>query len=112
MKQEAPMHGYQLTFFTQQDHQHRGKSLAHWLVEEARALGIGGATLLAASEGFGHHGRIHSAHFFELTDQPLEVVMAVTAEEADRLFARLKAEKIRIFYSRTPVEFGTTGEEE
>ena len=106
------MHGYQLTFFTQQDHRHHGKSLAHWLVQEARAMGIGGATLLAASEGFGHHRRIHSVHFIELTDQPLEVVMAVTAEEADRLFARLKAEKVRIFYSKTPVEFGTTGEEE
>ena len=56
--------------------------------------------------------RIHSVHFIELSDQPLEVVMAVTAEEADRLFARLKSEKIRIFYSKTPVEFGTTGEEE
>jgi PII-like signaling protein len=106
------MHGYQLTFFTQQDRRHRGKSLAHWLVEEARTLGIAGATLLAASEGFGHHRRIHSVHFIELTDQPLEVVMAVTAEEADRLFARLKAEKIKIFYSKTPVEFGTTGEDE
>jgi hypothetical protein len=66
---------------------------------------------LAASEGFGHHRRIHSVHFIELTDQPLEVMMAVTAEEADRLFARLKVEKIKIFYFKTPVEFGTTGEE-
>lgn len=106
------MQGYQLTFFTQQDHRHHGKSLAHWLVEEARALGIGGATLLAASEGFGHHRRIHSVQFIELTDQPLEVVMAVTAEEADRLFARLKAENVKIFYSKTPVEFGTTGGDE
>lgn len=106
------MHGYQLTFFTQQDHRHHGKSLAHWLVEEARAIGIRGATLVAASEGFGHHRRIHSAHFVELTDQPLEVIMAVTAEEADRLFAKLKAEEVRLFYSKTPVEFGITGEEE
>jgi uncharacterized protein len=106
------MQGYQLTFFTQQDHRHHGKSLAHWLVEEARAMGISGATMFAASEGFGHHRRLHSTHFIELTDQPLEVVMAVTLEEADRLFARLKAEKIRIFYSKTPVEFGTTGGDE
>lgn len=105
------MHGFQLTFFTQQDHRHRGKSLAHWLVEEARAMGIGGATLLTATEGYGHHRRIHSVHFIELTDQPLEVVMAVTAEEADRLFAKLNEEKIKLFYSKTPIEFGTTGEE-
>lgn len=106
------MQGYQLTFFTQQDHQHRGKTLAHWLVEEARAMGIGGATLIAVSESFGHHRRIHSARFIELADQPVEVVMAVTTEEADRLFAGLKAEKIKLFYTKTPVEFGTTGEGE
>lgn len=106
------MHGYQLTFFTHQDRRHHGKSLAHWLVEEARAMGIGGATLVAASEGFGHHRRIHSVHFIELADQPLEVVMAVTAEEADRFFAKLEEEEIKVFYSKLPVEFGTTGGEE
>ena len=106
------MHGYQLAFFTQQDHQHRGKPLAHWLVEEARAMGIGGATLIAASEGFGHHRRIHSAHFFELTDQPVEVVMAVTTEEADQLFTKLKAEKVKLFYTKVSVEFGMTCEGE
>lgn len=105
------MQGFQLTFFTQQDQKHHGKSLGHWLIEEARAMGIGGATLLAASEGFGHHRRLHSAHFIELSDQPLEVVLAVTAAEADQLFALLKAEKIRLFYCKSPVEFGTTGEE-
>ena len=106
------MNGYQLTFFTQQDHRIHGKSIAHWLVEQARDMGIGGATLVSASEGFGHHGRLHSTHFFELAEQPLEVIMAVTTEEADRLFAMLKAEKVKLFYSKSPVEFGTTGEGE
>jgi uncharacterized protein len=101
--------GYQ---FTQQDHQHRGKTLAHWLIEEARSMGIGGATLVAASEGFGHHRRIHSARFIELADQPVEVIMAVTSDDADRLFAKLKEEQISVFYSKMPIEFGTTGEEE
>lgn len=104
-----PVIGYQLTFFTQQDHRHHGKALAHWLIEEARVLGIGGATLIAASEGFGHHRRLHAAHLMRLAEQPQEVVMAVTEEEANRIFARLKAEDIKIFYSKTPIEFGTTG---
>ena len=104
------MRGFQLTFFTQQDRSHQGTPLAHWLVERARAMGVAGATLLAASEGFGHDRRIHAAHFLELADQPIEVVMAVTAEQAASLFELLEAEKVRIFYVKAPIEFGTTGE--
>jgi uncharacterized protein len=104
------MHGYQLTFFTQQDRKHRNMSLAHWLLEEARSLGISGATLIPGAEGFGHDRKIRSIHFFELTDQPLEVTMAVSGKDAEGLFARLQEEAINIFYVKTPIEFGMTGD--
>lgn len=104
------MQGFQLTFFTCQTELHHGKPLAHWLVEMAREIGIDGATLVPATEGFGHHRRIHSAHFVELADQPLEVIMAVTAVDADRLFERLRRERVKLFYTRMPVEFGMTFE--
>jgi len=73
-------------------------------------MGLRGARLLAGGEGFGHHHRIHSAHFFELADQPIEVMMAVTEDEADRLFTRLKAEGVHLFYVKTPIRFGVIGE--
>ncbi len=104
------MQGFQLTFFTQQDRRHSGKPLGEWLVEEARRLGIGGATLLNATEGFGHGGKIHSAHFFELADQPIEVTMAVSAAESERFFARLSEAGVKVFYAKSPIEYGTTGE--
>ena len=104
------MQGFQLTFFTQQDRNHRGRSLAKWLLEEARDMGIGGATIIPASEGFGHDRKLRSAHFFELTDQPLEVTMAVSEADAERLFMRLKEEGVKIFYVKTPIEFGMSGE--
>lgn len=104
------MHGYQLTFFTQQDRKHGHLSLGDWLVQEAHKLGVGGATLLAASEGFGHDHRLHSARFFELADQPIEVTMALSAADAERLFQRLLEEKINVFYVKTPIEFGMTGD--
>jgi len=47
---------------------------------------------------------------FRVADQPLEVVMAVTTEEADRLLSRLEEEKVHLFYVKTPVEFGALGE--
>jgi len=104
------MQGYQLTFFMQQDRKHGRLPLAEWLLQEARRLGVAGATLISASEGFGHAHKLHSAHFFELADQPIEVMMAVSETDAERLFERLREEKINIFYVKAAIEFGMTGE--
>ncbi|MBI4740117.1 MAG: DUF190 domain-containing protein [Betaproteobacteria bacterium] len=106
------MNGYQITFFTQQDRKHRGMPFGEWLVLLARDLNLPGATLIAGSEGLGHRHRhrIHSAHFFDLADQPLEVQMVVGEDDAKRLFERLKAEGVAVFYVKAPVEFGTLGE--
>ena len=104
------MLGYQLTFFTQQDRSHQGRPLAQWLVEEARAMGMGGATLTRAAEGYGHDRKLRSVHFFELTDQPMQVTMAVSEADAKRLFARIKEAGVNVFFVKTPIEFGMTGE--
>lgn len=104
------MNGFQLTFFTQQDRRLHGMPLGDWLVHLAKEMELHGATLFAGGEGIGRHHRIHSARFFELADQPVEVVMVVTAEESDRLFERLVAEGVQLFYVKMPVEFGVLGE--
>jgi uncharacterized protein len=69
--------------------------------------------LHVGGESFARGGRMHSAHFFELelADQPIEVLIAVTTEEATRLFDRLKADGVHLFYVKTPVEFGVIGRE-
>jgi hypothetical protein len=51
--------------------------------------------VIAGSEGFGHHRRIHSAHFFELADQPQEIQIATSEADTERLFARLKTEGVQ-----------------
>ncbi len=104
------MNGYQITFFTQQDHRHRGQPLGEWLILLAREMNLPGATLIAGSEGVGHHRRLHSAHFFELADQPQEVQIVVGDDDSKRLFERLKEEGVNVFYVKTPAEFGTLGE--
>ncbi len=104
------MNGYQLSFFTQQDRRHDSQPLHEWLMQTARALGIAGSTAMPGTVGYGRSGRLHSAHFFELADQPIEVTMAATEEQAAALFARLAQEDVRVFYVKTPVEFGTTGQ--
>lgn len=104
------MKGYQITFFTQQDVRHLGMSLSDWLMQLAKEMGLPGITLVAGSEGFGQRRRIHSARFFELADQPQEIQMALNEEDARRLFARLQAEGVHLFYVKTQVEFGILGE--
>lgn len=103
------MNGYQITFFTQQNRRHHHQPLAEWLLLSARNLGIGGATIISATEGYGHDRRIHSAHFFELADQPQEIVMTVSEDEAQRLFDFLAQEDIHLFYVKVPVEYGVIG---
>jgi len=103
------VNGYQISFFTIQGHRHKGEPIGEWLVQLAKKMGLTGATMIPGAEGFGHHRRIHSARFIELTDQPLEVVMVLTAEESEHLFERLKSEGIHLFYCKTSAEFGTIG---
>lgn len=106
------MKGYQITFFTQQDRMHHGKPLGQWILLMAREIGLPGATMVSGSEGYGHQGRIHSAHFFELADQPQEIQIAASEAQAVKLFDRLKAENVKVFYIKTLVEFGVLGETE
>jgi len=101
--------GFQLTFYTQQNRHHEGRPVGEWLIMTARSLGIRGATEFVAAEGFGHDHRLHSWHFFELADQPVEVKMAVTEQEAEMLFKRLEGEAVRLFYVKSEVEFGSMG---
>lgn len=103
------MNGYQITFFTQQNRRVHGKPVGEWLIGLTKELGLHGATLQTASEGVGRSGKLHSAHFFELADQPIEVVTIVTSAEADRLLERVKSENLNLFYVKVPVEFGILG---
>lgn len=103
------MKGFLMIFFTQQNRRHQGKMLGDWIVDLAKELGLRGATMATGIEGFGHTGRLHSAHFFEMADQPIEIRLAITEEESVRLFERLEAEDIALFYIKTPIEFGSVG---
>lgn len=103
------MDGYQVTFFTQQDRRHGHQPMHEWLMQQAQALGIRGSTAVVGAEGYDHQGRMHSAHFFELADQPIAVTLAATAPQIDALFAHLQAQGAEVFYVKSAVEFGRLG---
>ena len=101
------MQGICLKIFVSESQRHHGKLLFEWLLEQAKGMGIGGATAIRAIAGFGRHGRLHEEAFFELAgDLPIEVEFLVSDEQAEHLLALLRDENLRLFYARMPAEYG------
>lgn len=98
--------GFQLTFYTLKSRRHNGIYISDWLPKLAQQAGINGVTVADASKGIGHDGKWHSASFFELTDQPIEIIMIGDQEVCDRLFTLLEKEKPELFYTKTAIEYG------
>ncbi len=103
------MSGTILRFFLQEGDRYEGALLFEWLLEEARRLGVPGGSAFRAVAGYGRHGHLHEQTFFELAGQlPVEVVFVTSAENADRILARLSEAGVRVFYARSEAEFGST----
>jgi PII-like signaling protein len=105
------MKGYQISLITGQDRRIGGKPATEWLIQLAKEIGIAGVTTFAGVESFGGDGRRHSAHFFELVDQPVEIMMAMTEAQAATLLEKINAAQTRLFYIKTPIEYGEIGTE-
>ncbi|NNM51625.1 MAG: DUF190 domain-containing protein [Pseudomonadales bacterium] len=103
------MQGYLLQFFFTQDQRYGHQMLADWLLNEIRSLGLSGATLAVAEQGFGGHGPLHSAHFFELGDQPQQIYVAASCAEGDLLLQHLMQTGVKLFYVKSAIEFGQLG---
>jgi uncharacterized protein len=103
------MNGYQVSFYTTLGRHIHGRPMKDWLMGLARELGIPGATVFAGLEGYGHDRRFHSAHFFELADEPILIMMVVSEEQKKDLFARLEREEMDLFYVVQPVQSGSAG---
>ena len=100
------MKGASLRFYTHEDRKVGGVLFYEWLLGEAKKLGIHGGTAFKAMAGFGRHGVLHEAKFFELAgDLTVEVEFLVTDEEAAKLVAAVRAAHVRVLYSRTGCEF-------
>jgi PII-like signaling protein len=103
------MTGILLRFYVHERRLHRHVALFEWLLEQAKALGIGGGTAFRAIAGFGRHGVLHEEHFYELAgDLAIAVEFIVSAEEAEALLELCARERVDVPYVRFPVEFGVT----
>ena len=103
------MNGFQINFYTLQNREYQHQPISDWLVEQAQILKIRGVTVIHGAESFGRDGKLHSARFFEQAEQPVIVVMVVTEQEAESILDLVKEAGIKMFYTKTLVEFGVVG---
>ncbi len=100
------MTGYQITFYTTLRREIQGRHAKDWLIGTARELGIPGATVFAGLEGYGHDRRFHSAHFFEVADEPIAVVIVMSLEQRKEFVRRLALAQASVFHVIQTVEIG------
>jgi len=101
------MNGTYLRFYMHENRKHGGVLLYEWLLETAKKAGIHGGSAFRAIAGFGSHGVLHEQHFFELAgDLTVEVEFLLAEEQADALLELLRREQVRLFFAKTPADFG------
>ena len=101
------MNGYSLRFYMHENQKHHGMLLYEWLLEAARKHGVHGGSAFKAVAGFGRHGQINAAHFFELAgEQCVLVEFIVEAATAEALLALVERENTPLFWARCPADFG------
>jgi len=101
------MNGSFLRFYVHENQRLHHTLLWEWLLQQANRLGIRGGSAFRAMAGFGGHHVLHEDHFFELAGTlTVEVEFIVDDDEAERLLALLREQKVRVFYARIPANFG------
>ncbi len=104
------MNSSQLTLYAaNRSHRKDHMAVVDWILEEAKQAGIQGATVIDATQGIGSHGRYHAARFFELVDQPVTVTVVAEDDKIEALLTRLRQGRVRLFYTRGPIEFEVIG---
>ncbi|MDY0189200.1 MAG: DUF190 domain-containing protein [Desulfuromonas sp.] len=80
--------GQLLRIFIGEDSRYEGKPLYEWLVLEAKAQGMSGATVLQGMMGFGARSRIHTAKILRLS-LDLPVIIEIV-DSPDKIAAFLE----------------------
>jgi PII-like signaling protein len=100
-----------MRFYVHENRKLHGILLYEWLLENAKKNDVHGGSAFRAIAGFGRHGQLHEQHFFELAgDLTVVVEFLLASDEADAMLARLRGEKVSVFYTRAAVEFGVLGD--
>ncbi|MBQ4856187.1 DUF190 domain-containing protein [Rhodanobacter sp. B2A1Ga4] len=110
MNHENLQQGVHLTFYCHSRAKHDGMLLSEWLLEQARAHGLGGGSVFRAIAGFGRHGVLHEEQFFELADDlPVKIEFLLREEQVELLLQLVRAAGVDATYARSPASFAVLG---
>lgn len=85
-----PEEGQLLRIFIGESDKHDGRPLYEWIVIEAKAQGLAGATVLRGMMGFGAHSHIHTAKILRLSeDLPIIIEIVDTHEKLNAFLAHI-----------------------
>ncbi|MBI5649660.1 MAG: DUF190 domain-containing protein [Chloroflexi bacterium] len=85
-----PEEGCLLRIFVGESDKRDGTSLHEWIVLQARAQGLAGATVLRGMMGFGAHSRIHTFKIERLSeDLPVVIEIVDTREKLEAFLATI-----------------------
>ena len=102
--------GVFLRFLVHENRIFKNQPVYDWLLLTAKRLGIHGGSAYRGLAGYGRHGVLHEAHFFELAgDLPVEVRFVCSEQEANRLLDAVEEATLSLFYVIGPTRYGVTG---
>jgi len=85
-----PREGCLLRLFLGENDRHGGKPLYEWIVLQARAQGLAGATVTRGMMGFGAHSRLHMFKIERLSlDLPIVVEIVDARDKIDAFLASI-----------------------
>ena len=101
--------GWELIFMAPRSRRHAGEPVLDAVVGLAAAQGLTHYTRRTDTEGAGAGGRVHSAHFFDLADEPEELTFVATEPQAAALLAAVERAGLQVFALRRLVEYVQLG---
>ena len=110
MNRENLQQGVHLIFYCHLRSKYGGMLLSEWLLEQAKRHGLGGGSVFRAIAGFGRHGVLHEAQFFELADDlPVKVEFLLREEQTELLLQLVRDAGVDATYARSPASFAQLG---
>jgi hypothetical protein len=107
-----PEEGYLLRIFIGESDKHASRPLYEWIVQQARAAGLAGATVLRGMMGYGLGSRIHTAKIERLSqDLPIVIEIVDTREKLEAFLPTIDSaipeglatlEKAQVRFYRSP----------